>query len=46
VFSSPWFWVITGVVVVGAGVGIGVAAASNGLDPFRGNIPPGAWEVR
>jgi hypothetical protein len=30
VFASPWFWVVTGVVVVGAGVAIGAAAGSSG----------------
>ena len=45
-FASPWFWVIVGVVVVGAAIGIGVAVASGGQDPFAGNIPPGSWSVR
>ncbi len=30
VFEEPWFWIVAGVVIVGAGVGIGVAATSSG----------------
>jgi len=37
ILSSPIFWIVTGVVVVGAGVGIGVAVASGGAeDPYAG----------
>lgn len=46
IFTSPWFWVVVGVVVVGASIGIGVAVASGGQDPFTGNIPPGTWSIR
>ncbi len=28
VFEAPWFWIVTGIVVVGAGVAIGVVASS------------------
>ena len=46
IYLSPWFWVVVGVVVVGAAIGIGLAVASGGQDPFAGNIPPGSWSVR
>jgi hypothetical protein len=46
ILRSPWFWVVTGVVVVGTGVAVAVAVTSGGLDPFRGNIPPGTWELQ
>lgn len=34
VLSSPVFWIVTGVVVVGAGVTVGVVAASSGTEDF------------
>lgn len=47
VFESPWFWVITGVVVVGAAVGVGVGVGTRGTkDPYGGTgngvimVPP------
>lgn len=38
VFSSPWFWVATGVVVVGAGVGAYYYDRSKQLDPESGTV--------
>lgn len=47
VFESPWFWVITGVVVVGAAVGVGVGVGTRRTeDPYGGTaggvitVPP------
>ena len=38
VFSSPWFWVATGVVVVGAGVGAYFYDRSKQLEPESGTV--------
>ena len=38
VFSSPWFWVATGVVVVGAGVGAYFYDRSKQLDPESSTV--------
>lgn len=46
--ESPWFWVASG---AGLAVAVTVLAlvasgASSGPPPYRGNVPPGVWEVR
>jgi tetratricopeptide (TPR) repeat protein len=38
ILSSPWFWIVTGIAVVGTGVAIGVAVASSG-----GGAQPGTF---
>lgn len=38
VSSEPWFWVLIGTVVVGAGVGIGVGVALGGQGPEQGTL--------
>jgi hypothetical protein len=47
VLSSPVFWVITAVILVGAGVltGVLIATSDQGRDPVSGNLPPFRVEV-
>jgi hypothetical protein len=44
IYESPWFWVIGGVLLAGAGVGValGIVFTDAGtVQPFVGNVPPG-----
>lgn len=46
IFASPWFWIITGAVVVAAlTVGIIVATSGSAEDPFQGTLMPGSITV-
>jgi hypothetical protein len=47
VLTSPVFWVIAAVILVGAGVVTGVllATSDQGRDPVSGNLPPFRVEV-
>lgn len=36
IIESPWFWIVTGAVVIGGGVALGVALGSGG-SPYGGN---------
>jgi hypothetical protein len=47
IFASPWFWVITGLVVAGGvTAGIVIATTSGGeRDPVTGNLPPFRVEI-
>lgn len=38
IFGSPWFWVATGVVVVGAGAAVCLAAVCRSDDAYSGNL--------
>jgi len=46
IFSSPWFWIIAGVLVAG-GVTAAIVIASSGSerDPVMGNLPPFRVEI-
>jgi hypothetical protein len=46
IFASPWFWILTGVVVVGAVTATVLLATSGSPDaPFQGSLMPGAIVV-
>lgn len=46
IFASPWFWVITGAVVIAAAtVAIVVATSGSAEDPFQGTLMPGSITV-
>ncbi len=46
IFASPWFWVITGAVVVAAViVAVVVATSGSTQDPFQGTLMPGSITV-
>jgi hypothetical protein len=47
IFASPWFWVITGLVVAGGVTAAIVIATSGGSerDPVMGNLPPFRVEI-
>ncbi len=46
VLSSPWFWLITGVVVAGAATAVIVVTTSGSTpDPFQGTLMPGSIVV-
>ena len=46
VFSSPWFWLVTGVVVAGAATAVIVVTTSGSApDPFQGTLMPGSIVV-
>jgi hypothetical protein len=38
IFSSPWFWVATGVVVIGAATAICLGAVCKSEEPYSGNL--------
>lgn len=43
IFASPWFWIVTGVVVVGIATAVILLATSGGTpDPFQGTLMPGS----
>jgi hypothetical protein len=46
IFASPWFWIITGVVVAAAiAIPIVIVATSSERDPVMGNLPPFRVEI-
>lgn len=46
IFASPWFWIITGAVLVAAvTVAILVATSGSAEDPFQGTLMPGSITV-